>query len=455
MSAYSKSVLHSHVFVPKDEVSNINAVKRAFTAISKFDSSICIETFKETENWFGFPRHSQRVDSIFAGKILDKRIVGRSIDITSKINLWDYQKSAVNKINELIETGGTGFFLEAAPGSGKTVMGIQLLCDIRKTALVIVPKSDLVEQWIARIQEYTNISRDRIGIASGGSCEWEGKDIVIGLVHTIVLDRWGDGFKKHFGVVIYDECDSSVPPTTFSPAASMFPAKYRIGMTASSTRTDGLHKVFEDHLCQYRVTCHKSNTLKPSVIMHYFPKSSGFIPEYLKEKMSRRGVLISKLASNPERNRLIAAYAKKCFDSERPTLVISDRKDQLKEINNILTSKFSVPTNKVGYYVRTLDKKALKKREKERVASECDIILGTYGMIKRGTDIQRLSVLILATPQTDLRQTQGRIERFLEGKQKPVLIDIVDTFYPECTRSANYRLSQYRKSGLTIQSRGL
>lgn len=455
MSIYSKAVIHSHLFVPKKEIENISVVKRSFTVRSKFDSSLAIETFRETENWFGFPRHTQRLTDGIAKKVVDKRTDGRPINLTDSINLWDYQKTAVDQITAHIKSGGTGFFLEAAPGSGKTVIGIKLIVDIGRTALVIVPKSDLVEQWINRFLEYTNIKRESIGIASGGVCEWEGKDIVIGLVHTVVLDRWSESFKKNFGVVLFDECDSSIPPTTFSPAACMFPARYRIGMTASSTRTDGLHKVFEDHICQFRVVCKKSNTLKPSIIMHYYKESSGTVPHYLVERMSRRGVLISHLASNPERNKLIAAYAHKSYEVKRPTLVISDRKEQLKEIHKILTSGYKIPPSKIGFYVRTLDNKTIKKKEKERIANDCEIILGTYGMIKRGTDIQRLSTLILATPQSDLRQTQGRIERFLEGKSTPVLVDIVDTFYPECSKSANYRLSQYRKSGLTIQSRGL
>jgi superfamily II DNA or RNA helicase len=334
-------------------------------------------------------------------------------------------------------------------------MGIKMLSILQRSALIVVPKSDLVEQWSARLMEYTNVRRDQIGYAGDGKCDWEGKDIVIGLIHTVAMNRWGKDFRKYFGVVLFDECDSSIPPATFSPAVSMFSAKYRIGMTASATRTDGMHKVFEEHLCQHRLVCKKSKTMAPTVIMHYYHGSSGIIPEFIEAAMSRRGILISKLASNPERNKLIAAYAQKSYERARPTLVISDRKEQLKALWDLLVCTHNIPKSEIGYYVRTLDGKTIKKKDKERIANDCTIILGTYGMIRRGTDIQRLSTLILATPQSDLRQTQGRIERFLEGKQKPIVVDIVDSFYRECILSSRQRLKHYKYNGLTIKKRGL
>ena len=454
---YSKAVLYTHVFVPKTEISNINAVRNSLTFRSRYDSSIAIPTYKETEKWFGFPRHSQRLGDSFADETIDKRTEGSRIEHVFNFEgeLWDYQMDAMKEFVNELSRGGTGFFLEAAPGSGKTVIGIRMLTILGKKALIIVPKSDLVEQWRQRLIEYTDIRPERIGVAANGKVDWEDKDVVVGLVHTVVLNRWGGSFMEHFGTILFDECDSSVPPTTFSPIASMFPAKYRIGMTASASRTDGLHRVFEEHICQYRIVCKKSNTMAPTVIVHYYHKSSGAIPTYIEAKMSRRGVLISKLASNPERNKLIAAYTFKSYMAGRPTLVISDRKDQLKAIFNILVHEYNIPGFKIGYYVRTLDGKTIKKKDKEHTAESCAILLGTYGMIKRGTDIQRLSTLILATPQTDLRQTQGRIERVLGGKAKPIVIDIVDSVYPECIVSSNYRLKQYKNAGLTIKKRGL
>jgi superfamily II DNA or RNA helicase len=367
--------------------------------------------------------------------------------------LWDYQLTALSQFLAILNKRGTGIFLEAPPGSGKTVMGINFLQAVGRTALVVVPKSDLIHQWVARFIEHSTLTRDDIAIAENGSIEegWQNKKIVVGLVHTLALNRFGEDFRCHFGAVLFDEADSSVPPPTFAPVAGMFPARIRIAMTASPTRSDGLHSVFEKHIGQFHIRVDKGKTMKPTTLVLDYSKSSGFIPPTI-AAMNRRGMLISRLSENYDRNLLIAEYTVKCYKANRPTLVISDRKEQLKTIRQILIERHKIPIGEIGYYVRSLDGKTLRKKYKDQVAGECKIILGTYGMIKRGTDIQRLSVLILATPQSDLRQTGGRIERFMEDKKQPIIIDIVDTHYKDCTRWAYMRSKHYRSLGMNIKN---
>src|SRR5574344_1465608 len=41
----------------------------------------------------------------------------------------------------------------AAPGSGKTTLGIELISRLNEPALVLVPSITIREQWVARIEE--------------------------------------------------------------------------------------------------------------------------------------------------------------------------------------------------------------------------------------------------------------------------------------------------------------
>jgi superfamily II DNA or RNA helicase len=331
-------------------------------------------------------------------------------------------------------------------------MGIRFIQEIGRKALIIVPKSDLVDQWLERFIEHSSVRTDEIGIVSDGKItpDWESKKIVIGIVHTVTLDRFGEKFRNEFGVVLYDEADSSVPPTTFAPAGSMFPAKIRIAMTASATRTDGLHQVFEKSMAQFRIRVKRGKTMTPTAVMVYYRKNSGFVPSGLQFKQ-RRGMLLSAVAQNFDRNLLVSKYTNMCYKADRPTLVISDRKEQLKQIRDILIDHFKIPASDIGYYVRSLDGKTITKRYKDKVTDNAKIILGTYGMIRRGTDIKRLSALVMATPQTDLRQTNGRIMRFMEDKKNPVIFDFVDTFYKDLVNSSKSRIRQYDQSGIEIR----
>ena len=449
--SYNKIILSTHVFVPKTDIDDIAELRKRFTVASKYKNGAVIPYYKETASYFGLPRHAQRLTKSIAKEIVDKRVMGLATGMEFTGELWDYQQKAVAEFEALISKGATGFFLESAPGSGKTVMGLRMLSTLGLTSLIIVPKSDLVKQWKERILSFTDIKEDEIGFVEGGRCDYYGKKIVIGLVHSVVLDRIATKeFCEYFGVILFDECDSSLPPTTFSSSAGMFPAKFRIGMTASATRADGLHIIFEEHLAQFRILCKNTKTLAPIVLRHKFPNTSGEIPHYLKD-LSRRGVLISNLANNPVRNDLIARYASRSFNSGRATLIISDRKSQLKKIEQLLNKTYHIKSNSIGYFVRSLDGRMLKQAEKDRASDKCSIILATYGMLGRGTDIPRLETLILASIRSDLRQTLGRIERYMEGKQQPVVVDIVDTAYKETLKSANSRLKFYTERGLRIK----
>ena len=461
MALFSKCVIGTHLFFPKEEIENLEELRENLTFISRFDDMVRIQTYKESDSMFGVPINffgfcgdirSKLLSSNIVDKVVDLRTDGNiGINIKLKSRLWDYQENLVNKIMEKVRQGVTGFFVEAKPGSGKTVVGIALMCRLNRTALVVVPKIDLVHQWVERLVEHSSITKDEIATCYNGklSSNFDTAKVTVGLVHTLRLDRFGETFRKRFGVVVYDEVDFSIPPSTFAPVASMFYARYRIGMTATRVRSDGLHKVFDKHLGQFKIAAESSRTMKPHVVQIFYPESSGYVAESIDFKY-RRGQILSRIANNTNRNMLVAKYTYMAYESGRDVLVLSDRKDQLMELHSILTTIHNVPKKHIGYFVSSMKDRALRKEELKRTLEKCKIILGTYGMGSRGTDVQRLSALILATPHSNMTQISGRIERFLEGKQQPVIIDFVDTAYSDLVKSGQSRLNYYTKQKLHV-----
>ena len=444
---FSAIRINNLTYIPMNEIGNIEIFKNLMTAKNAFEGQHNIRMFDIQDDWFGLPRH-QSLLQLRSDNIIDERSLGHPISGNLKATLWDYQQQAMKEFESGLQQDKTGFFLEAAPGSGKTIMGLAMLLSLGKTALIVVPKTDLVEQWLDRIISHTTIRRDAVGLAQDGKCDWEGKQIVIGLVHTLVKDRWGKTFRDHFGTILYDECDSSIPPRTFNAIGSMFPAKYRIGMTASATRMDNMHRVFEMHLLEQHIKCSNTKTLPAKINMIGYHFASGQQP-LGGSALSRRGMILSQLANNDHRTNFIGACVQDAYAKEHSILVISDRKEQLKNLETILRRK-GIPSKEIGYYVASLDSEKYKKDKLKKNADTCRILLGTYGMIKRGTDIPRLSCLILATPQSDLRQTKGRIERFMDYKKEPEIYDIVDTFYKETRSSAHSRLTLYKNQNAQI-----
>ena len=331
-----------------------------------------------------------------------------------------------------------------------TVMAINMMSILKQKTLVIVPRSNLIKQWQERLLTYSDLKRSDIGWVEGGKGEWREKKVVIGLVHSLVLDRFTSDFKKAFGCVIFDEVDRSVPPQTFAPAVAMFPAKYRIGMSAVLKRHDGLEIIFQKHLGQVYLKGGDEGRMKPVVLIQHFTPTSGFVYPG-SSRMNRRGMIISRLAANPVRTDLVANYVRLIWKSDRRCLVLSDRKIQLTNIYGRLSHR-GVPAKDMGYYMRSLvGNKPVTERERRRIASDCKIILATYQMIQLGSDIPDLAGLVYATPQSHVLQAQGRIERALEGKKNPVVVDIVDTAYNDTLRWGVQRKRWYRSQGIEMK----
>ena len=63
----------------------------------------------------------------------------------------NYQKQVLDNFQEYQEDGHV--HLVAAPGSGKTTIGIELIGRFDKPALVLVPTVTIREQWVDRIRQ--------------------------------------------------------------------------------------------------------------------------------------------------------------------------------------------------------------------------------------------------------------------------------------------------------------
>jgi superfamily II DNA or RNA helicase len=459
MSKIEKALISTHVFIPKKDIADVESLRRKLT-ISSVYGGVGIPIYEEKPDSIGIPlyylyrKNGMKFGDI-ANEVIDARTEGSKTNWKFTSELRPNQKKVIREFENYYNSQHTGFIVEAKPGFGKTILVLKMLSVLRRTALVVVPKTDLIDQWVQRILDHTDLKRDQIGIASDGSCDDPaGKQIFIGLVHTLNLDRFGDSFKNMFGVVAYDEVDRSVPPATFAPAMSMFPTKFRIGVSATIKRTDGLHFIFESHIGQVVLKGIDEGRMKPKVIIHKFSGSSGHVPTQ-SDKLCRRGMLLSKLAGNLARNTIIASYMNSIYKSGRKLVVISDRTEQLSFLRDFVIKKYSIPSQEIGYYARSVTlqsgkSKTISSSVMKENAKECRILMATFGMMGLGTDIPDAAAMIYATPQSDITQSRGRIERMCEGKKEPVVVDILDTSYPDALNWGRKRLQSYVNAGLKI-----
>jgi superfamily II DNA or RNA helicase len=469
---YQEVALGTHLYIRKTELGSrkVRELREELTLIPRGSEGPGdpVYLYDERTEWFGIPLyHLTRPPTEWGRKVHDLRSDGRPIKFEFKSTLRPGQEPVINAFETWLQAGATGFLLEAKPGFGKTVTVLKMLQMLGRTALIIVPRSNLVGQWIERIvgdsakgiKAHTSLKRNEVGWVNGSDINWRGKKLVVGLVHSLALDRLGDEFRKYFGVVVPDEVDHSIPPSTFAPVLSLFPAKYRIGASAEMKRFDGLEVIFHKHIGQVHLkgVAGENETMTPKAVIVNYPLDVGKVPGNL-GAMQRRGILLSKLAKSPARNLMLARYIRMIYNSERRVVVLSDRVQHLLLLRDLVEKMQGIPKRETGMYVGSIPKGGplgkhvkMTAHERKRVASDCRVIFATYQMFALGTDIQDLAGLIYATPQSEIVQSKGRIERALEGKKEPVLVDVVDSAYKDAERWAAKRMAHYRSEGMTIK----
>lgn len=428
-----------------------DTLRKALTVVPKYGTEE-LKLYEEADGLLGVPIHHFPILSVM-NRIEDRRVEGKGIYLQFISGYRSGQEEVVDKFCASLGKGRTGFIIKAPTGWGKTCVCIKLASILSRTTLVVVPRDNLVKQWVERLLKHSTLKRKDIGVISQGKADYRGKKVVIGLIHTLVLDRikGASDLINYFGTVIFDEVDRSVPPKTFSTAASLFPAKFKIGVSATMKRHDGLEVIFQKHLGECYIQGKKPATLKPKIIIQEFSMSSGYVHPQ-SPKINRRGMLLSRLEKNETRNFHLCKYVKLMHESGRQCLVISDRVKQLQFMHGMLFNEFEIPKKDMGFYVGSLyadlesDRKiVVKEKERERVAKECKVILATYGKVSIGTDIETLSGLVLATPTSDVLQTVGRIVRIMDGKKSPIVVDFVDTYYKDAIGWAYNRKRFYQE----------
>ena len=458
----TSAIVGSHVFVPEGEVPP--SVVSGYDVRSRFDPKFCINTVKRVRGYVGFPMHN--APKIHSGEVVDMRSVGTKTDcVFTSVLQWDQEKTVKRVSDMLVKTNGA--IIHADPAYGKTVCILKIITDFGVTTLVVVHKTDLVWQWVERITEHTDVTRDRIGVCIAGNLDYAGKDIVVGLVHTCAKFFNDKDFLKYFGMVVFDEVHSSVPPKTYAGVAGMFPAKYRLGATATPDRQDGMDMVFYHHVCRKEnvVRAKKRIDNKAMVVVHGYKSDQ---PHNIKQTRGNthfaRSLFLKFIVSDVNRNRMVLDYIGSfVVNKNRRVIVVSDRTFHLAILGEMAKKRF--PDSAVGFYCgkvpvlgdrwQILQERAVGKAELEETAENADIILATHKMLGEGTDLKNVSGLIYATPRVAIEQSKGRVEGSRAGAEKPVIVDIVDVSYPIAKRWFQKRKLFYTKTNATVVYRGV
>jgi superfamily II DNA or RNA helicase len=264
-------------------------------------------------------------------------------------------------------------------------------------------------------------------------------------------------YRDYWDVIIVDECQhcagSPTKVTQFYKVMSMLCARYKIGLTATPHRADGLemsmfallggiiHEVKREEVahttCPIRITQINTGWYPADDVTMY----DGTI-DYNK--------VIESLTHDDDRYNIV--FGEIMTRCKGATIILANRVEYLQTMCEDMQGygKKAICLSGMGQSKKA---KAERKQALEALNNgELDCIFCTYSLAAEGLDVPNLRYVIFATPEKNdvtVTQATGRVGRKSDGKDFGTVIDFVDSFgmykgwYKE-------RLKVYKKLGCDI-----
>ena len=370
----------------------------------------------------------------------------------SGIKLYDYQETAV----EAAIKARNGV-LVAPCGSGKTQMGLEIAARIGGKTLWVTHTLDLLNQSLSRAKAVYGMDKEEYGTITEGKVNI-GNTITFATVQTLANVDLSQ-FTDTWDCVIVDECHKCVGSPTnmmmFYRVLSALSARYKIGLTATPYRSDGLEKSMFAILGDVFYTVPQAAVKTCPVRVKFVPMDGCEIdPDTFTDGDGTivYNRLIAAITKNEWRN---AELAWEIYSAAKngATLVLSDRIEHLDELYRRCSGRIPTATlARLGAATTKSEKERRNKILKDLDNGELNVVFATYKLAKEGIDVPNLRTVVFATPQKDkatVIQAAGRVARAAENKRFGTIIDTVDPismFY----WYAKKRKSYYERLGYEI-----
>lgn len=417
-----------------------------------------VALYTETESQIGLPRHYGMLYIKDVNLVNDLRTDERGkVNFDCSINLWDTQLRPFNDaVNGLLNTASNGGIIQIGCGGGKTIIAMKIMAELKAPTLIILHDKGLLAQWVEECKKHLNLTKDDIGIVMQKKCVFENKKVVFCVTQSLHArgSIYPEELYKWPTLLIYDEVHR-IGARTFCTWTSKFRSKYRLGLSATPRRWDGMEDIFYWNI-GYEIATGKPKTLKPDVYIIQLPS---LVPDLKnREGIPLKATMISRLSgtrtpkgttkavSSPSRismrrNLLIANDLLDALSKGRKVLVISDRIAQLEELERYIKARHECKT---GWWIGKSSN--VKKME----AKKADIVFACYTLGAEGMDVPHLDVIAMITPRSDVEQAVGRVCRYMPDKKTPLVLDYCDP-NDAFKSSADARLRFYRNNGYKVR----
>ncbi len=337
----------------------------------------------------------------------------------------------------------------APSGSGKTIIGLELVARRKLPALILVHRKQILDQWVERIRTFLSIPKAHTGQYSGTKKKF-GKQITVGLLQSLGRKKDLSNLKDQFGTIIVDECHH-IPASTFREVIAQLNPHYLYGLTATPKRKHNDEKLIYVYIGNIVAQMETADFIPASSVITLpfeviVRTTSLSIPFEFSTDLFQ--LLAKVVCYDTTRNQMIVEDIIKETGGGRKVLVLSERKEHLEILNLYLKGRCETIVisgdDSVG---------ARKSKGKQIEDGHYQAVLSTGQFFGEGIDVRGFTCLILAFPlsfEGKLAQYLGRLRDI--GIQRRI-IDYRDKNIPFLEKEYKQRERYYRKSFARISTR--
>jgi superfamily II DNA or RNA helicase len=349
-----------------------------------------------------------------------------------KIALHAQQTTLVRHFKELIQNEEAcrfGNILYIAPTSAGKTLALASMAKVTGQRTLVLCLNELIKRsWHGDLYKAFGLAERDIGLIQQGT--WRiGDEFTLASVMTLIRrkHKWPDLFRR-IGCLIVDECDTCTANSVHQFIMSC-PAKYLIGATATDSRERG-GKIYMPSLFgapRKRLLAQQKDTASSMALREVEVVKTKFQYSHTYGTAIDWHDLTDALMDNVERNKLIVKKAKEQWLKGESVLLTSRRVDHVKILQEMLLEE-GVHDARILTGETNVDRIYSEKLIEGVLNGNCRMLVATMQAIKRGANLNPLSVLILAMPvnKRDLEQLIGRIRRRARDKHTVRLIYILD-----------------------------
>lgn len=325
--------------------------------------------------------------------------------------LRPYQEAAINAA--IASRGGV---IVIPTGGGKTMVAFGLAAALQTNTLFIVHTRELLQQTRRAAEGILQIETGVIGAG-----QWDPKPFTVALIQTLARRDLNE-IRDMFGLLVVDEAHHA-PANTYGQVLPLFPSRYRVALTATPYRKDGMHELLWLQFGEIIYRLNKRDLEEHGRLMTpvIYPIPTHFNYDFQNDFVN----MISALCHNNSRHQLVVETI---LNTHRPggcSLVLTERVEHATRLYQSLQEADQPVVVLHGKLSGKLRESAMDRLQN----GDAEILVATLSLIGEGWDHPPLETLYLTVPngnRTKTTQALGRILRPSPTKPEPRVYDFVD-----------------------------